>query len=85
MADEGAVAVQSTDTTTDGLGSLGVEAVEVRDSVGRNVVIAVIGLVLVMAALVPLLYGALWVGSIVYAAVVSFLTGGPAEPPGAAV
>ncbi|GAA4375821.1 hypothetical protein [Agromyces bauzanensis] len=63
---------------SDELDSLGVEATEVRDSAGRNVVIAVIGLVLVVAALVPLAYGAIWVGSIVYAGVVSLLTGGPA-------
>lgn len=67
---------------SDELDSLGVEATEVRsDSTGRNVVIAVIGLVLVIAALVPLTYGAIWVGSIVYAGVVSFLTGGPAPEP----
>jgi len=67
----------------DDLDSLGVEATEVRrDSPGRNVTIAVIGLVLVVAALIPLTYGAIWVGSMVYAGVVSFLTGGPApEPP----
>jgi hypothetical protein len=70
---------------SDGLDSLGVEAVEVHDSAARNVVIAVIGLVLVIAALVPLVYGAIWVGSIVYAAVMSFLTGGPGEPAGTAV
>ena len=61
------------------LDSLGVEETEVRrDSAGRNVVIAVVGLVLLVAALVPLTYGAIWVGSVVYAGVVSFLTGGPA-------
>jgi hypothetical protein len=87
MAGEGSAAVHPTGATdaTDGLDSLGMEAVEVRDSVGRNVAIAVIGLVIVLAALVPLLYGAVWVGSIVYAAVVSFLSGGPAAPPGTAV
>lgn len=67
---------------SDELDSLGVEATEVRrDSAGRNVVIAVIGLVLVVAALIPLTYGAIWLGSIVYAGVVSFLTGGPAPEP----
>ena len=67
---------------TEDLDSLGVEATEVRrDSAGRNVFIAVIGLVLVVAALVPLTYGAIWIGSIVYAAVASFLTGGPAPQP----
>jgi len=64
---------------SDDLDSLGVEATDVRrDSPGRNVLIAVIGLVLVVAALIPLTYGAIWVGSMVYAGVVSFLTGGPA-------
>jgi len=64
---------------SDELDKLGVEATEVRrDSAGRNVVIAVIGLVLVVAALIPLTYAAIWVGSVVYAGVVSFLTGGPA-------
>ena len=67
---------------SDEFDSLGVEASEVRrDSAGRNVVIAVIGLVLVIAALIPLTYGAIWVGSIVYAGVVSVLTGGPAPEP----
>jgi hypothetical protein len=67
----------------DDLHSLGVEATEVRhDSAGRNVLIAVIGLVLVVAALIPLTYGAIWVGTVVYAGVVSFLTGGQAfQPP----
>jgi len=63
---------------SDELDTLGVEATDVRrDSPGRNVLIAVIGLVLVVAALIPLTWGAIWVGSIVYAGVVSFLTGGP--------
>jgi hypothetical protein len=68
---------------SDELDSLGVEAGEVRrDSAGRNVLIAVIGLVLVVAALIPLTYGAIWVGSMVYAGVVAFLTGGsPPETP----
>lgn len=64
---------------SDELDSLGVEATEVRhDSAGRNVLIGVIGLVLVVAALIPLTYGAILVGSVVYAGVVSFFTGGPA-------
>ncbi len=64
---------------TEDLDSLGVEATDVRhDSAGRNVVIAVIGLVLVVGALIPLTYGAIWVGSIVYAAVASYFTGEPA-------
>ena len=68
---------------SDDLDQLGVEETEVRrDSAGRNVVIAVIGLVLLVAALIPLTYGAIWVGSIVYAGVVAFFTGGPpAEAP----
>jgi hypothetical protein len=45
----------------------------------------VIGLVLVVAALVPLAYGAVWAGSILYAAVLSFLAGGSAELPGTVV
>lgn len=66
---------------SDGYDSLGVEATEVRDSTGRNVLIAVIGLVLVVGALIPLTYGAIWVGSLAYAAVVWFLTGGAGLPP----
>jgi hypothetical protein len=84
MTAAGSDVIDSTERTDD-LDSLGMEAVEVRDSVGRNVAIAVIGLVVVLAALVPLLYGAVWVGSIVYAAVVAFLSGGPAALPGTAV
>lgn len=62
---------------TDDLDTLGVEASDVRhESTGRNVLVGVIGLVLVIAALIPLTYGAIWVGSIVYAGVVSFLSGG---------
>ena len=77
--------IESTESSDD-LDSLGVRAVEVREvSPGRNLAIAVIGLVLVMAALVPLAYGAVWAGSIVYAAVLSFLTGGSGESPGTAV
>jgi hypothetical protein len=38
--------------------------------------------VLLVAALIPLTYCAIWVGSVVYAGVVAFFTGGPApEPP----
>lgn len=84
MAGAGSDVIDSTERSDD-LDTLGVESVEVHDSVARNVVIAVIGLVLVLAALIPLLYGAIWAGSIVYAAVISFLTGGPAEPSGTAV
>ena len=62
---------------TDDPDTLGVEADEVQpDSTGRNVLIGVIGVILVIAALIPLTYGAIWVGTIVYASVVSFLSGG---------
>jgi hypothetical protein len=71
---------------SDGYDSLGVEATEVRDSAGRNVLIAVIGLVLVVGALIPLTYGAIWVGSLAYAAAVWFLTGGAGlQPDGSSV
>ena len=64
---------------TDDLDSLGVEAADVRpDSTRRNVLIGVIGLLLVIGGLVPLTIGAFWVGSIVYAGIVSFLGGAPA-------
>jgi hypothetical protein len=66
---------------TEDLDSLGVEAGDVRpDSTGRNVVIGVIGLLLVIGALVPLTIGAIWVGSLVYAGVVSFVNGSPVVP-----
>ncbi|GAA4066641.1 hypothetical protein AVP42_01842 [Agromyces sp. NDB4Y10] len=84
MADERTVADRPADTT-DGIDALGVDAVEVHDSAARNAWIAVVGIAVVIAALVPLVYGAVWVGSIVYAAVLSFLTGGPAEVTGTAV
>lgn len=66
---------------SDGYDSLGVEPTEVHDPAGRNVLIAVVGLVLVVGALIPLTYGAVWVGSIAYAAAVWFLTGGVGLPP----
>ena len=66
---------------SDEFDTLGVEATEVRhDSAGRNVLIAVIGLVLAVAALIPLTWGAIWIGSIVYAGVVAFFTGGAPAP-----
>jgi hypothetical protein len=66
---------------SDDLNALGVEAGEVRpDSAGRNVLIAIVGLVLAIGALVPLTIGAFWVGSFVYAGVLSLLNGAPAEP-----
>ena len=66
---------------TDDLDSLGVEAGDVRpESTGRNVLIGVIGLLLVIGGLVPLTIGAIWVGSLVYAGVVSLLNGSPLAP-----
>jgi hypothetical protein len=66
---------------SDEFDTLGVEPTEVRpDSAGRNVLIAVIGLVLAVAALIPLTWGAIWIGSIVYAGVVAFFTGGAPAP-----
>jgi len=66
---------------TDDLDSLGVDAGDVRpDSTGRNVVIGVIGLLLVIGALVPLTIGAIWVGSYAYAAVMSLVDGGSIAP-----
>ena len=63
----------------DDLDRLGVEADEVRhDSAGRNVLIGVIGLILVIGALIPLAIGAVWVGTFVYAGVVSLLDAAPA-------
>jgi hypothetical protein len=78
--------IDSTERSDD-LDALGVQAVEVREySPGRNAAIAVVGLVLVVAALVPLAAGAVWAGSIVYAAVLAFLSGGTGlEPAGTAV
>ncbi len=67
---------------TNDLDTLGVEEHEVGpDSAGRNVLIGVVGLALVIAALIPLSYGAVWVGSAVYAAVVALVTGGAPELP----
>lgn len=67
----------------DDLDTLGVEADEVRpDSAGRNVLIAVIGLALVIGALIPLTIGALYVGSFLFASVTAFVdgTGGGSLP-----
>lgn len=65
---------------SDDLDTLGVEAGEVQhDSAGRNVLIGAVGLVLVIGALIPLMIGAFWVGSFVYASVLSLLNGTP-EP-----
>jgi hypothetical protein len=61
---------------TDDLEALGLGAGEVRqDSAGRNVLIGVVGLVLVIGALVPLTIGALYVGSLVFAGIASLLNG----------
>ena len=66
---------------TDDLDSLGVEAADVRpDSTRRNVLIGVIGLLLVIGGLVPLTIGAFWVGSLIYAGVVSLVNGSPVAP-----
>jgi hypothetical protein len=65
----------------DDLATLGIEAQDVQpESTGRNVAIGTVGLVLVIAGLVPLAIGAIWVGSYVWAAVASLMTGGPALP-----
>ena len=67
---------------TDDLDTLGVQADEVQpDSPGRNVLIGVIGIVLVIAALIPLAYGAVWVGTIVYVAVAPLFFGGAPTAP----
>ena len=69
--------------TRDDLDTLGVEADEVRpDSAGRNVLIAVVGLALVIGALIPLTIGALYVGSFLFASVAAFVdgTGGGSLP-----
>ena len=60
----------------------GVEAEEVQpESTGRNVAIGVVGIVIVLAALIPISIGALYVGSLVYASVVAFLSGGAGTTP----
>ena len=65
----------------DDLATLGVEARDVQpDSTGRNVAIGAVGLVVVIACLVPLAIGGIWVVSMIYAALVSWLTGGTALP-----
>ncbi len=61
---------------TNELDTLGVEEHEVRpDSIGRNVLIGVIGLAVVTAALIPLTIGALYIGSLVVAGAASLLDG----------
>ncbi|MFC5789356.1 hypothetical protein EDM22_05205 [Agromyces tardus] len=58
------------------LDTLGVEADEVRpDSAGRNVLIAVVGLALVIGALIPLTIGALYLGSFLWVGIASLLDG----------
>jgi hypothetical protein len=58
------------------LDTLGVEADEVRpDSAGRNVLIAVVGLALVIGALIPLTIGALDLGSFLWVGFASLLDG----------
>ncbi|HEX6366906.1 MAG TPA: hypothetical protein VF000_12250 [Agromyces sp.] len=67
----------------DDLATLGVEAEDVQpESTGRNVAIGTVGLVLVIAGLVPLAIGAIWVGSYVWAAMASLVMGGPAPQSG---
>jgi hypothetical protein len=62
--------------TRDDLDTLGVEADEVRpDSAGRNVLIAVVGLALVIGALIPLTIGALYLGSFLWVGIASLLDG----------
>ena len=63
--------------TFDDLDTLGVEADDVRpDSAGRNVLIAVVGLALVIGALIPLTIGALYLGAIAWAGLGSLVDGG---------
>lgn len=51
------------------LDAIGVETTDVApDSTTLNVVIGVVGLIFLVAALIPLTAGALWVGSIAFAA-----------------
>ena len=58
------------------LDTLGVEADEVRpDSAGRNVLIAVVGLALVIGALIPLTIGALYLCSFLWVGIASLLDG----------
>lgn len=62
---------------THDLDTLGIEADEVRpDSAGRNVLIAVVGLALVIGALIPLTIAALYFGAIAWAGVASLVDGG---------
>lgn len=66
---------------TDDLDTLGVAADEVQpDSAGRNVLIAVIGIAIVIGALIPLTIGALYVGSFAFAGVASLLDGAGVGP-----
>ena len=66
---------------TDDLDTLGIEADEVRpDSAGRNVLIAVVGIAIVIGALIPLTIGALYVGSFAFAGIASFLDGAGSVP-----
>jgi hypothetical protein len=48
------------------------------ESTPKNIVIAVVGILVVIAALIPITYFALTIGSVVFASVSSFLSGGAA-------
>ena len=49
------------------------------DSTPKNIVIAVVGILLVIAALIPITYAALTIGSVVFASLSSMLNGGAAD------
>lgn len=48
------------------------------ESTPKNIVIAVVGILVVIAALIPITYAALTIGSVVFASLSSFLNGGAA-------
>lgn len=48
------------------------------ESTPKNIVIAVVGILVVIAALIPITYAALTFGSVLFASVSSFLDGGAA-------
>ncbi|MDQ0894576.1 hypothetical protein [Agromyces ramosus] len=48
------------------------------ESTPKNIVIAVVGILVVIAALIPITYAALTIGSVVFASLSSFLSGGAA-------
>ena len=66
---------------TDDLDTLGVAADDVRpESAGRNVLIAVVGIAIVIGALIPLTIGALYIGSFAFAGIASLLDGVGSAP-----